>query len=107
MRGALLIDAYQDWECPECGLEQRSRPVPPNGTRFHVCPKLHNISAPLVRAGADCSLTAVERMDYLGTEVQETGDDGVPYMNVTTRYADGHNDVAVHAPVARARFSID
>lgn len=106
MRGpGLLLDPWQDWACPACGLEQRTRPLPPNAAQMHQCPRLHGIAAPMVRAGTDCKLVAVQREDYLGGEIQETGDDGRPYMNVTTVHADGHTDVAVHAPVAQVRLS--
>jgi hypothetical protein len=101
MAGVPLLEAWQDWECPACGYEDRTRPVPPNGGRFHPCPKLHGLTAPLVRAGTDCKLAASEREDYLGDEVQQAGDDGRPYMNVTTEHADGHTDLAVFSPVAR------
>ena len=96
-----LLVAHQDWYCPECGLEERTPPLPPNAARFHTCPKLHMLTAPLVRSGSDCKLVANERGDYLGNEVQKTGDDGKPYMNVETVHADGHNDLAVFSPVAR------
>ena len=96
-----LLDAWQDWRCPACGAEERTRPLPPNGTRFHPCPKLHGLTAPLVRAGTDCKLVASQREDYLGDEVQRTGDDGKPYMNVRTVHADGREDCAVFSPVAR------
>lgn len=97
-----LLIAYQDWFCPQCGLTERTPPHAPNATRFHTCPKLHMLTAPMVRAGSDCKVVVTERGDYLGKEVQETGDDGKPYMNVTTEHADGHTDVAVFAPLARA-----
>lgn len=96
-----LIVAYQDWYCPECGLEERTPPLPPRAARMHTCPGLHMLTAPLVRAGSDCKLVANERQDYLGDEVQRTGDDGKAYMNVRTEHADGHTDLAVFAPVAR------
>lgn len=101
---AVLLNSFIDWECPACGYAERTRPVP---NRFHVCPRLHYITAPLVHAGSDCTLVATERQDYLGKEVQATGDDGVPYMNVLTIRADGSNDCAVHAPVARASLRLD
>ena len=104
---AVLLEAYTDWACPACGYAERTRPLPPNAARFHVCPRLHMITAPLARAGTDCKLVAAERQDYLGREIQETGDDGRPYMNVTTVHADGHTDLAVHAPVARASLTVD
>jgi hypothetical protein len=106
LNDAVLLQAYQDWECPECGYAERvSPPVPPNGTRMHTCPRLHYITAPLVRAGSRCRLVAVEREDYLNGEIQATGDNGRAYMAVRTDYPDGRNDVAVHAPVARATLT--
>lgn len=103
---AVLLTArrgWEDWACPACGLAQRvAPPLPPNATRMHTCARLHMITAPMVRAGADCKLVAVEREDYLNGEIQTTGEDGRAYMAVRTDYADGHTDLAVHAPLARA-----
>lgn len=96
----LLIDAYQDWACPNCHLSERTRPQPPNSSRMHNCPKLHGLTAPLVLEGTDCKVTAVERGDYLRDEKQRTGDDGRPYMAVVAERADGTNDAWVFAPVA-------
>jgi hypothetical protein len=99
---AVLLNPWVDWYCPECGAEERTRPLPGPGTRLHVCPKLHYLSVPMVRAGADCTIVAHEREDYLGREIQRTGDDGRPYMNVVTTHGDGHTDLAIFSPVARA-----
>ena len=33
-----LLDAWQDWECPNCHLTERTRPLPPNASRMHACP---------------------------------------------------------------------
>jgi hypothetical protein len=96
-----LIDAWQDWACPACQLTERTRPLPPDAARFHTCPGLHMLTAPLVRAGTDCTLIAIERQDSLNGEIQATGDDGLPYMAVSTVYADGHNDLLVNAGAAR------
>lgn len=96
-----LIDAWQDWLCPNCGLTDRTRPLPPNASQYHICPQLHYLNAPLVRAGSDCKVTAVEREDYLNGEVQTAGEDGRPYMAIRTDYSDGHNDLVVHPGVAR------
>ena len=102
MTAVPLLEAWTDWECPNgCGAAERTRSLPPNASRFHACPRLHSLTAPLVRAGTDCKLTASPREDYLGAEVQRTGDDGRPYMNVVTEHADGHTDCAVFSPVAR------
>jgi hypothetical protein len=99
----LLLDVWEDWVCAAgCGQTARVRPLPPNGTRFHVCPRLHMLVAPLVRAGTDCKVVASAREDYLRGDIQRAGDDGRPYMNVTTTHGDGRTDVAVFAPVAQA-----
>lgn len=98
-----LLDAWQDWECPNCTVAERTRPLPPNASRFHTCAGLHMLSAPLVRAGTGCKVEAEERQDYLGREVQATGDDGRPYMAVRTTRSDGE-DLAVNAGLARGFF---
>lgn len=98
----LLKVPYEDWHCPNCGVSERTRGLPPNAARFHTCPGLHMLTAPLVRAGVRCSVTAVERGDYLRGEVQATGDDGRPYMAVRTTRGDG-DDVIVNAGLATAR----
>lgn len=103
MTGAVLLNVRQEWRCPNCGLEEITRPLPPNAVRFHPCPRLHMLKAPLVLAGTDCKVEAIEREDYLGGEVQRTGDDGKPYGGVRTVRADGSNDFAAYAPLAQAR----
>lgn len=92
---SVLLDTWQDWACPNCGLAERTRPLPPASSRMHTCPALHGLAAPLVAAGTDCKVVAVERGDYLRGETQRTGDDGKPYMAVVTERADGSNDVVV------------
>jgi hypothetical protein len=62
------------------------------------------LTAPLIRAGTSCKVTASERQDYLNGETQATGDDGRPYMNVTTVHADGHTDLAVNAGLAHGEW---
>lgn len=100
--GAALVAAWTNWECPACGAADQTPPMPPGAIHMHTCPRLHMITAPMVRAGADCKLVAVEREDYLNGEIQTAGDDGRAYMAIRTVYADGHTDLAVHAPLARA-----
>ena len=101
---ALLLDAYQDWVCPNCGLEERSRPLPPNASRYHPCGRLHGLNAPLVRAGMDCKVVAQLREDYVGAEMVQTApEDGRPYSAIHTIRADGSNDAAVLAPCATIR----
>jgi hypothetical protein len=99
----LLRVPFEDWYCPNCGLAERTEKLPPNGSRFHTCPALHMLTAPLVRANVSAKVEAVEREDYLGREVQATGDDGRPYMAVRTTRDDG-DDLAVNAGLAQARL---
>lgn len=100
MNVPLLPASHDDWHCPNCGASERTPPLPPNASRFHTCPALHSLTAPLVRAGTRCSVTAVPRGDYLRGAEQRTGDDGRPYMSVLTEHADGHTDLAVFPEVA-------
>ena len=97
---AFLLDVWVDWYCPNCGATERTRPVPPGASRMHTCPRLHMLVAPLVPAGSDCKVFAVERGDDLGDEQQRTGDDGKPYMSVVVERADGSNDACVFPGVA-------
>jgi hypothetical protein len=89
------------WECPNCPATDITRGLYPN--RFHACPGLHGLTAPLIRAGTRAKVTAVERGDYLDGEIQAAGDDGRAYMAVRTTRDDGE-DLAVNAGLARARL---
>jgi hypothetical protein len=101
MSAVLLDDVITRWECPNCDATDVTRGLVPN--RFHTCAGLHMLTAPLVRAGTRCKVEAEEREEYLGREVQATGDDGRPYMAVRTTRDDGC-DLAVNAGLARGRF---
>jgi hypothetical protein len=100
---AVELGAQQGWECPNCDVTDVTGPLPPGASRFHTCAGLHGLTAPLVRAGTSCKVTAEVRGDYLGGEVQATGDDGRPYMAVRVTRDDGE-DLAVNAGLARARL---
>jgi hypothetical protein len=101
----LLKVPFEEWHCPNgCHCTETIPALPPGATRFHNCPRLHQLSAPLVRVGTDCKVTAKLREDYLGSEVQATGDDDRPYMSVITEHADGHTDLAVNAGLAQGRL---
>lgn len=103
MEVPLLTPPSEDWYCPNCGIAERVPALPPGASRFHVCPRLHMLTAPLVRADRHAKVEAEERADYLNGEIQATGDDGRPYMAVRTTY-DDHDDVAVNAGLAQARM---
>lgn len=96
----VLLDTWVDWACPNCLVTERTRPVPPNAARMHDCAGLHGLTAPLVQAGTDCKVIAVERGDYLRDSEQRTGDNGKPYMAVETHRGDGSNDTYAFAEVA-------
>ena len=98
----LLAPPWEDWYCPNCGLTDRVRVLPPNASRFHTCPGLHMLTAPLVRANVYAKVEATEREDYLNGEIQATGDDGRPYMNVRTTRDDG-DDLLVNVGHAHGR----
>jgi hypothetical protein len=98
---ALVLTTVTRWSCPNCDVTDVTRGVVPN--RFHTCPGLHMLTAPLVRAGTRCKVEAEERQDYLAGEIQAAGDDGRPYMAVRTTRDDGE-DLAVNAGLARGRF---
>jgi hypothetical protein len=78
--------------------------MPPNSSQYHNCPRLHSLSAPLVRVGVKAKIEAVEREDYLGPDVQTMGDDGKAYMAVHTTHDQG-DDLVVFPGVARVRMS--
>jgi hypothetical protein len=101
--GVLLQVAYTDWYCPNCKIEVSAPEPPPGQVKFHVCGSLHGLTAPLIRAGVRCKVEAEVRADYLGGEVQATGDDGRPYMAVRTTRDDGE-DLIVNAGLAQARL---
>ena len=99
-----LLRAMVDWSCPNCWITASSAPLPPGTRKFHACPGLHGLTAPLVEAGVRCRVTAEERQEYLRGDVQATGDDGKAYMAVRTEHADGHTDLAVNAVLATLRL---
>lgn len=90
------------WECPNCTLTDVTFEAQPH-TRFHACRGLKGLSAPMVPAGVDCKVEAVEREDYVGKDDVTLDGDGRPVMSVKTTYEDGRNDVTVFAPCAISR----
>lgn len=98
-----LLMVTEEWACPNCPAAERTKGLPANAARFHNCPGLHGLSAPLIRAGVRCKVTAEERQDYLGTDLQATGDDGKAYMAVRTTRDDGE-DLLVNAGLAKAEL---
>jgi len=94
------IAATRDWRCPNCGLTVRLPVSVPN--RYHPCPRLRGLTAPLVPAGVRARVYLVEREDYEGADHGRTQLDPElrrPVMSIVTERADGSNDAIVFAPV--------
>jgi hypothetical protein len=104
--GATLLAVERRWECPACDQTAVTHEASPH-TRFHACRGrggLAGMWAPMVPAGSDCTIEAVERQDYIGRESVQVNADGRPVMSVIVRRADGSNDTAAYAPCATARI---
>lgn len=95
----ILIQPEQRWVCPNCS-ETAVTTGQPN--RFHPCPGLAGVVAPLVLEGVRCRVTAELRQDYVGHEDVTYDAGGRPVMAVRTVRDDGE-DVAVFAPTAHMR----
>lgn len=95
-----LLSATIHWTCPNCPTEDVTNDPRPH-TRYHPCPGLNGLVAPMVRAGTKASVELVERQDYIGTE-QVRLHEGRPIMALVTTREDGQ-DVAVFAPTATAK----
>lgn len=100
-----LLRAEWRWECPNCTVTDVTYEAAPH-TRFHTCRGLRGLTAPMVPTGSDCKVTAVERDDYVGSEMVQVDGEGRPVMAVITARADGSNDVAVLAPCATVRMEV-
>jgi hypothetical protein len=96
-----ILNATRHWVCPNCPAEDVTREAAPH-VRYHSCPGLHNISAPMVPKGISAAVTAVVREDYIGKEKPQLDDNGRPIMSVITTRDDGQ-DVSVLAPVATGK----
>lgn len=94
----LLEPPVTRWECPNCDTRSATREVDPH-SRFHACPGLAGITAPLVPEGTRCKVTAHERGDYIGAEDVRYDNTGRPVMTVET-VRDNGNDLIVFAPTA-------
>ncbi len=98
---SLAIAAVHDWYCPNCGKRDQTYEARPH-SRFHVCPKLHGLQAPMLPAGTRASVTAVMREDYVGRDVVQLDERRKPVMSVVTTRDNGQ-DVAIFAPAATAQ----
>ena len=99
-----IISTYQDWHCPACKKTDRA-PVQnyvhgERASRFHVCPKLRFLVAPMLPSTLKAKMEVREREDYInGDLVQLDPERGRPVMSmITTR--DKGTDTRVYAPTA-------
>lgn len=92
-----------EWYCPNCHQRGMTRETRPH-SRYHHCPKLGGLVAPMLVVGTKAKVTAVERQDYVGKEHGLVYRDGRPIMSVVTEREEG-TDVMVFAPTARAEGS--
>lgn len=88
------------WGCPHCQAEDVTPASVTN--RFHTCPGLAGITAPLVPAGLACKVEAREREDYIGQETVQYDGNGRPVASVVTTRDDGQ-DCLAFAPCATVR----
>lgn len=106
MRDPYLLRVQpQEWHCPNCAVTDVTPPLPPGSSRYHACPGLHGLNAPLIRAGVKAKVEARERDDYLNGDVQAQGDNGKVYMAVQVTRDDGQ-DALVFAGLARAEMKV-
>lgn len=91
------------WECPHCPAESVTSGTERN--RFHACPGLAGITAPMVPARSGYAVVTHEREDYIGRQDVPLDGNGRPVMSVETIRDDG-NDVIVFAPTAHMRIEV-
>lgn len=95
----VLLASETRWACPNCPATDVTHEAEPH-TRFHNCPGLAGLTAPMIQDGIRCKVEAVVREDYIGAEDVQYDDSGRPISAVVTTRDDG-NDVAVLAPTAQ------
>lgn len=103
MNVPLLSVPEQHWVCPNCTLTEVTHEVQPH-TRFHSCQGLKGLTAPMIPEGMKAKVSAVEREDYVGTDLPQYDGEGKPIMAVVTTRDDGQ-DCSVLAPTAVAKIS--
>ena len=94
-----ILAQRHEWYCPNCRVEDVTTEPRPH-TRFHTCPALRGLTAPMLPKGTAAKVELREREDYVGNEiVQLDPERGRPVMSVVTTRDDGQ-DAIVFAPTA-------
>lgn len=98
-----MIDFARRWYCPNCLATDVTREARIH-VRYHTCPGLRYLSAPMVPVGTKAKVELHEREDYEGQDVGHTFLDstGRPVMSIVTTRDDG-TDTMVFAPTASAK----
>lgn len=100
-----LLATTRRWYCPNCSATDVTREARPH-SRFHTCPGLRGLSAPMIEVGTKAKVELREREDYVGSEeVQLDPERRRPVMSIVTTRDNGQ-DVAVFAPTATAKGDI-
>jgi len=95
-----LLASVTRWYCPNCRKQDVTTEKGPH-TRFHACPRLCGLMAPMLPVGTKAKVYAVEREDYVGREaVQLDPERRRPIQTVVTVRDDGQ-DAIMFAPAAR------
>jgi hypothetical protein len=103
-RGVVLTPPPRQWECPHCWDRAVTPWDVPN--RFHDCPALAGITAPMVPAGSGARVRTVEWDDYTGNRDVQHDDNGRPIAAVYTDRPDGSNDCIVLPSTAHGRMGV-
>lgn len=108
-KGPVILEPpVQRWECAHCNTRAVTRGEP---NRFHMCPGLKGIMAPMTleEERGKLLVRAKVREDYEGSDARgvQRDEDGRPIMAVETVHDDGHTDLAVLATCINMRLKVD
>lgn len=98
----MILNAEQHWVCPNCPATAVTSGQP---NRFHTCPGLRDMVAPMVLEGVRCKVVAEVRQDYVGQDDVRLDNTGRPVMAVRTVREDGE-DLVVLAPTAYLKGTV-
>lgn len=90
-----IPNLHKDWVCARgCGAAARTydAKIP-----HHRCREMAGLMVALIVEGTRAKVEAVERGDYVGSEMVQTDADGHPWMSVVTTRDNGQ-DTTVYAP---------
>lgn len=96
-----VLTPVRRWYCPNCGKTDTTVEARPH-TRYHTCPKLRYLSAPMLPEGTSGKVVLNEWGDHVGRELVQTDPErGRPISSIVT-VRDNGQDCIAFAPTARA-----